>query len=100
MHLFRWQERVRRARATRRACDAEDGLSKLGVTENGHFATESGAATARQSSARPTILSAFTGDFGVGVDSTNTASAETRREAAAEHDEDWFINFATRLFEL
>ena len=28
------------------------------------------------------------------------ARFETRREAAAHHDEDWFVNFATKLFEL
>ena len=48
----------------------------------------------------PSIWSALTGARGIGVDSTNTATAETRREAAATHDEDWFINFANKLFEL
>ena len=48
----------------------------------------------------PSTWSAWSGDRGVGIDSTNTASVETRRQAALAHDEDWFINFANKIFEL
>uniref|UniRef100_A0A7S2DN18 Uncharacterized protein n=1 Tax=Haptolina brevifila TaxID=156173 RepID=A0A7S2DN18_9EUKA len=48
----------------------------------------------------PSLWSALTGARGIGVDSTNTANAETRRAAAAAHDEDWFINLANKFFEL
>ena len=43
---------------------------------------------------------AWQGERGLGIDDTNTASKETRRAAALAHDEDWFISFANRIFEL
>ena len=46
------------------------------------------------------MWSAWNGDRGIGIDSSNTANAETRRQAALAHDEDWFISFANRIFEL
>ena len=48
----------------------------------------------------PSLWMVLTGSRDIGVDTTNTANANTRRTAAAAHDEDWFINFANKLFEL
>ena len=55
---------------------------------------------AADADAGPSIWSAWSGDRGIGIDSTNTANIDTRRAAAKAHDEDWFINFANKIFEL
>ena len=46
------------------------------------------------------IWSAWRGSHGLGVDETRSVSVETRRQAAIEHDEDWFIHWTNRVFEI
>ena len=59
------------------------------------------ACEATGAAADPSIWSALVhAPLGVGVDATNAASAETRKQAAATHDDDWFISFANKMFEL
>jgi hypothetical protein len=49
----------------------------------------------------PSLWSALSGDRSLlGIDSSNRSSATTRRSAAKEHDEDWFMTFANKVFEL
>ena len=52
----------------------------------------------------PTVMSAlwsaWRGNHGIGVDETRVVNSETRRQAADEHDEDWFINAANKIFEI
>ena len=48
----------------------------------------------------PSVWAVISNEKGIGIDGTHKMSIETRREAAANHDEDWFVNFATQLFEL
>ena len=65
--------------------------------ENGRFVQTYNATSVIE---EPSIWSAITGDRGIGIDSTHMACADSRRAAAAAHDEDWFISFASKLFEL
>lgn len=51
-------------------------------------------------SALSQILSTWRGSHGLGVDETKTVNADTRRQAAIEHDEDWFIHWTNRVFEI
>ena len=48
----------------------------------------------------PSVWAVISNEKGIGIDGSHKMSIETRREAAAHHDEDWFVNFATKLFEL
>ena len=46
------------------------------------------------------LWSSWRGSHGLGVDETKAVSADTRRQAALEHDEDWFIHWTNRVFEI
>ena len=46
------------------------------------------------------LWSAWSGSQGLGVDETKAVSADTRRQAALEHDEDWFIHWTNKVFEI
>ena len=94
-----------RAHALHRQWQRAAAAAAAAAAERAAAAARNGAPVAAAVAAAPAIegpsvLSAWQGERGLGIDDTNTASKETRRAAALAHDEDWFISFANRIFEL
>ena len=94
-----------RAHALHRQWQRAAAAAAAAAAERAAAAARNGAPVAAAVAAAPAIegpsvLSAWQGEKGLGIDDTNTASKETRRAAALAHDEDWFISFANRIFEL
>ena len=102
--LHQQEQRAAAVAAAAEATRLSRSKAYTSMSSSTYFNSRANGGSGEVAGPGPTVMSAlwsaWRGNHGIGVDETRVVNSETRRQAADEHDEDWFINAANKIFEI